>query len=44
LYEEADYTATVSQGKVIEKGGFELRRVKKELPRRGARNGKNAIT
>jgi coproporphyrinogen III oxidase len=32
LYEEADYTVKVSRGKVIEKGGFELCRVKKELP------------
>jgi coproporphyrinogen III oxidase len=32
LYEEADYTVKVTRGKVIEKGGFELCRVKKELP------------
>jgi coproporphyrinogen III oxidase len=32
LYEEADYTIKVSRGPVIEKGGFEVCRVKKELP------------
>jgi coproporphyrinogen III oxidase len=32
LYEEADYTIQVSRGPVIEKGGFEVCKVKKELP------------